>query len=146
MLYTLDLLSSFSKELMPAKAKFFAMDVACKYWPYLEKSARVLPALQELTEMKPYLSIMHARAHASKCEIYAPATRPATDIHACHSTCHGYTHLSVDLPRINAPVSRPATDKRTCQSTCHRYMRLSLVLPRIYAPVTRPVCGHAIYA
>ncbi|KAF3842480.1 hypothetical protein F7725_024431 [Dissostichus mawsoni] len=27
------------KELMPAKAKFFAMDVACKYWPYMEKAA-----------------------------------------------------------------------------------------------------------
>uniref|UniRef100_A0A9J8AKH0 Ig-like domain-containing protein n=1 Tax=Cyprinus carpio carpio TaxID=630221 RepID=A0A9J8AKH0_CYPCA len=56
------------KELMPAKAKFFTMDVACKYWPYLEKAARVLPALQELTEMKPFLSVMHARAHATKCE------------------------------------------------------------------------------
>ncbi|KAF3837653.1 hypothetical protein F7725_009421 [Dissostichus mawsoni] len=39
------------KELMPAKAKFFAMDVA------------------ELTTMKPFLSVMHARAHATKCEI-----------------------------------------------------------------------------
>ncbi|XP_028977256.2 uncharacterized protein LOC105009293 isoform X4 [Esox lucius] len=57
------------KELMPAKAQFFAMDVACKYWPYLEKVASVLPALQELTTMKPFLSIMHARAHATKCEI-----------------------------------------------------------------------------
>ncbi|ROI15872.1 hypothetical protein DPX16_0564 [Anabarilius grahami] len=63
------------KELMPAKAKFFAMDVACKYWPYLEKAARVLPALQELTEMKPFLSIMHARAHATKCEIKWSGTR-----------------------------------------------------------------------
>ncbi|KAI9544896.1 hypothetical protein NQZ68_041836 [Dissostichus eleginoides] len=50
------------KELMPAKAKFFAMDVACKYWPYMEK-------LQEPTTMKPFLSVMHARAHATKCEI-----------------------------------------------------------------------------
>ncbi|XP_026104653.1 uncharacterized protein LOC113097471 isoform X2 [Carassius auratus] len=57
------------KELMPAKAQFFAMDVACKYWPYLEKVASVLPALQELTTMKPFLSVMHARAHATKCEI-----------------------------------------------------------------------------
>ncbi|KAI9537927.1 hypothetical protein NQZ68_020910 [Dissostichus eleginoides] len=56
------------KELMPAKAKFFAMDVACKYWPYMEKAARVLPALQELTTMKPFLSVMHA-SHATKCEI-----------------------------------------------------------------------------
>ncbi|XP_033953720.1 uncharacterized protein [Pseudochaenichthys georgianus] len=57
------------KELMPAKAKFFAMDVACKYWPYMEKAASVLPALQELTTMKPFLSVMHARAHATKCEM-----------------------------------------------------------------------------
>ncbi|XP_030276324.1 uncharacterized protein LOC115583518 [Sparus aurata] len=57
------------KELMPAKPQFFAMDVACKYWPYLEKAASVLPALQELTKMKPFLSVMHARAHATKCEI-----------------------------------------------------------------------------
>ncbi|XP_033971570.1 uncharacterized protein LOC117470805 [Trematomus bernacchii] len=57
------------KELVPAKAKFFAMDVACKYWPYMEKAASVLPALQELTTMKPFLSVMHARAHATKCEI-----------------------------------------------------------------------------
>ncbi|XP_072563712.1 uncharacterized protein [Paramormyrops kingsleyae] len=57
------------KELMPAKAQFFAMDVACKYWPYLEKAAGVIPALQELTTMKPFLSVMHARAHATKCEI-----------------------------------------------------------------------------
>ncbi|KAI9525158.1 hypothetical protein NQZ68_009356 [Dissostichus eleginoides] len=54
---------------MPAKVKFFAMDVACKYWPYMEKAASVLPALQELTTMKPFLSVMHARAHATKCEI-----------------------------------------------------------------------------
>ncbi|XP_072223938.1 uncharacterized protein [Leuresthes tenuis] len=57
------------KELMSAKAQFFAMDVACKYWPYLEKAASVLPALQELAKMKPFLSVMHARAHATKCEI-----------------------------------------------------------------------------
>ncbi|XP_067269595.1 uncharacterized protein [Pseudorasbora parva] len=57
------------KELMPARAQFFAMDVACKYWPYLQKVAGVLPALQELTTMKPFLSVMHARAHATKCEI-----------------------------------------------------------------------------
>ncbi|XP_030265168.1 uncharacterized protein LOC115576745 isoform X4 [Sparus aurata] len=57
------------KELMSAKPQFFAMDVACKYWPYLEKAASVLPALQELTKMKPFLSVMHARAHATKCEI-----------------------------------------------------------------------------
>ncbi|XP_059912260.1 uncharacterized protein LOC132461229 [Gadus macrocephalus] len=57
------------KELLPSKAQFFAMDVACKYWPCLQKVASVIPALKSLTEMKPFLSIMHARAHATKCEI-----------------------------------------------------------------------------
>ena len=46
------------------------MDVACKYWPYLEKAASVLPALQELTQMKLFLSVMHARPHATKCEVF----------------------------------------------------------------------------
>ncbi|KAG1930300.1 hypothetical protein F2P79_022473 [Pimephales promelas] len=65
---------------MPAKAQFFAMDVACKYWPYLEKVATVLPALQELTTMKPFLSVMHARAHATKCEInWSGRTRKEQD-------------------------------------------------------------------
>lgn len=49
------------KELMPAKALFFAMDVACKYWPYLEKAVSVLPALHELTTMKPVLSVMQLK-------------------------------------------------------------------------------------
>ncbi|XP_046873039.1 uncharacterized protein LOC124465354 [Hypomesus transpacificus] len=49
--------------------RFFAMDVACKYWPYLEKVAGVVSSLQGLLDMKPFLSIMHARAHATKCEI-----------------------------------------------------------------------------
>ncbi|XP_016412891.1 uncharacterized protein LOC107743944 [Sinocyclocheilus rhinocerous] len=33
------------------------------------KAASVLPALQDLTTMKHFLSVMHARAHATKCEI-----------------------------------------------------------------------------
>lgn len=49
--------------------RFFAMDVACKYWPYLEKVAGVVSSLQGLLDMKPFLSIMHARAHATKCEV-----------------------------------------------------------------------------
>ncbi|KAF3836196.1 hypothetical protein F7725_028754 [Dissostichus mawsoni] len=51
-----------------ANATFFCMDVACRYWPYLEKMAAKLPELQPLTEMKPFLSVMHAKAHTGKCE------------------------------------------------------------------------------
>lgn len=57
------------KELMSSKPRFIAMDVMCKYWPYLHKSANILPDLQELTSIKPFLSVMHATAHSTKCEV-----------------------------------------------------------------------------
>ncbi|XP_073717457.1 uncharacterized protein [Misgurnus anguillicaudatus] len=52
-----------------ANVTFFCMDIACKYWPYLEKMAEKLPELQPLTMMKPFLSVMHAKAHTGKCEV-----------------------------------------------------------------------------
>lgn len=57
------------KELMSSKPRFIAMDVMCKYWPYLHKSANILPDLQGLTSIRPFLSVMHATAHSTKCEI-----------------------------------------------------------------------------
>lgn len=56
-------------ETLSCKARFFAMDVACKYWPYMLKVVAAIPALQGLAEMKPFLSIMHARGHATKCQV-----------------------------------------------------------------------------
>lgn len=52
-----------------ANATFFCMDITCRYWPYLEKMAEKLPELQPLTMMKPFLSVMHAKAHTGKCEV-----------------------------------------------------------------------------
>ncbi|XP_062412037.1 uncharacterized protein LOC134102072 isoform X2 [Sardina pilchardus] len=49
--------------------KFFAMDVCCKYWPYLQKVAEKCPELQHLLNMKPFLSVFHAKAHDLKCEV-----------------------------------------------------------------------------
>ncbi|ROL52540.1 hypothetical protein DPX16_11645, partial [Anabarilius grahami] len=57
------------KELMSSKPRFIAMDVMCKYWPYLHKSANILPDLQGLMSIRPFLSVMHATAHSTKCEI-----------------------------------------------------------------------------
>ncbi|XP_067219639.1 uncharacterized protein [Chanodichthys erythropterus] len=48
---------------------FFAMDVTCKYWPYLNKVAKSCPELQHLLSMKPFLSVFHAKAHDFKCEV-----------------------------------------------------------------------------
>ncbi|KAK7173361.1 hypothetical protein R3I93_003245 [Phoxinus phoxinus] len=52
-----------------ANATFFCMDIACRYWPYLEKMAEKFSELRPLTMMKPFLSVMHAKAHTGKCEV-----------------------------------------------------------------------------
>ncbi|XP_076129536.1 uncharacterized protein LOC143111224 [Alosa pseudoharengus] len=57
------------KELMCCKPTFLAMDVVCKYWPYLNKAANSLPHLKPLTTVRPFLSVMHAQAHSTKCEV-----------------------------------------------------------------------------
>ena len=46
-----------------------AMDVTCRYIPYLLKVTDVLFHLNPLKEMKPCLSVMHAKAHNTKCEV-----------------------------------------------------------------------------
>ncbi|KAI9516469.1 hypothetical protein NQZ68_015971 [Dissostichus eleginoides] len=48
---------------------FYCTDIACKYWPYLEKVAKTMPELRPLLSMQPFLSVMHAKAHSTKCEI-----------------------------------------------------------------------------
>ncbi|XP_030285649.1 uncharacterized protein LOC115589090 isoform X1 [Sparus aurata] len=52
-----------------ANVTFFCMDITCRYWPYLTKMAEKLPELQPLVDMKPFLSVMHAKAHTGKCEV-----------------------------------------------------------------------------
>jgi len=49
--------------------KFFCTDIMCRYWPYLQKVALAFPEMQNLTEMKPFLSVMHAKRHSTKCEV-----------------------------------------------------------------------------
>ncbi|KAI9537266.1 hypothetical protein NQZ68_026396 [Dissostichus eleginoides] len=43
-------------------------DVTCKYWPYLQRVTKSCPELQHLLDMKPFLSVFHAKAHDFKCE------------------------------------------------------------------------------
>ncbi|XP_063049812.1 uncharacterized protein LOC134444427 [Engraulis encrasicolus] len=52
-----------------ANVTFFCMDVACRYWPYLNRVISKHPELRPLTEMKPFLSVMHAKVHRPKCEV-----------------------------------------------------------------------------
>lgn len=48
---------------------FVCTDITCKYYPYMEKAAQAFPDLLPLTDMKPFLSVMHARGHSGKCEV-----------------------------------------------------------------------------
>ncbi|XP_051993319.1 uncharacterized protein LOC127651503 isoform X2 [Xyrauchen texanus] len=50
-------------------AAFLAMDVTCHYVPYLKKVSEALTHLQPLQKMRHCLSVMHAKAHNTKCEI-----------------------------------------------------------------------------
>ncbi|XP_039464541.1 uncharacterized protein LOC120438170 isoform X3 [Oreochromis aureus] len=50
---------------IPGHITFLCSDVACKYFPYLTKVAQ----LRNLLSMRPFLSVMHAKALIWKCEI-----------------------------------------------------------------------------
>ncbi|KAF3851721.1 hypothetical protein F7725_013493 [Dissostichus mawsoni] len=52
------------KQLSSRNVQFFCSDVVCKYWPYLQRVASHCPELQNLLNMRPFLSIMHAKAHS----------------------------------------------------------------------------------
>ncbi|KAL4007367.1 hypothetical protein ACER0C_001219 [Sarotherodon galilaeus] len=54
---------------VPGHITFLCSDVACKYFPYLSKVAQQCPELRNLLSMRPFLSVMHAKAHTWKCEI-----------------------------------------------------------------------------
>ncbi|XP_052413701.1 uncharacterized protein LOC127958772 isoform X2 [Carassius gibelio] len=45
------------------------MDVTCKYWPYLQRVTKSCPELRHLLNMRPFLSVFHAKAHYFKCEV-----------------------------------------------------------------------------
>ena len=48
---------------------FFCTDIMCKYYPYLQKVCEAFPDLVPLLQMKPFLSVMHAKGHSGKCEV-----------------------------------------------------------------------------
>ncbi|KAG1943764.1 hypothetical protein F2P79_014877, partial [Pimephales promelas] len=57
------------KQLASQNVQFFCSDVVCKYWPYLERVVDHCPELEDLLDMRPFLSIMHAKAHSWMCEL-----------------------------------------------------------------------------
>ncbi|XP_014677256.1 PREDICTED: uncharacterized protein LOC106817122 [Priapulus caudatus] len=65
--YPLYLQENFCK---PQDVNFVCQDVICRYWPWLAKCASRFPEFFPLlTEMKPFLSVMHAKAHTWSCQV-----------------------------------------------------------------------------
>ena len=48
---------------------YFCTDIMCKYYPYLQKVREAFPDLVPLLQMKPFLSVMHAKGHSGICEV-----------------------------------------------------------------------------
>ncbi|KAJ8378715.1 hypothetical protein AAFF_G00236930 [Aldrovandia affinis] len=62
------------RELTDKNVEFLCSDVACHYFPYLNKVSKDCPELQDLLHTKPFLSVWHAKAHTYKCELILQAS------------------------------------------------------------------------
>ncbi|KAL2091473.1 hypothetical protein ACEWY4_013736 [Coilia grayii] len=83
---------------------FFCSDVACRYWPYLQRVASVCPELKHLLGMHPLLSVMHAKAHEWTCEVkWSGRNQPGA----------GLT-IGEEVEQVNAYLSRAGV--------CTKYM------------------------
>lgn len=51
--------------MIPAKVNFFLEEVVCKYWKWTKRAG-----LPEGCQMKPALSVMHAKAHSWSCQVF----------------------------------------------------------------------------
>ena len=55
-----------------ASIQFVCQDVICRFWPWLQKVRPALsndPGVQATKDMKPFLSVMHAKAHDWACQV-----------------------------------------------------------------------------
>ncbi|XP_039634767.1 uncharacterized protein LOC120544936 isoform X2 [Perca fluviatilis] len=86
------------KELQTAtNGQFFCTDIACKYWPYLEKLSVSMSELRPLLQMRPFLSVMHAKAHSTKNNLEWQKSR------GCWYNCRGGGRNGKQLPLSLCP-------------------------------------------
>ena len=48
---------------------YFCQDVICRYWPWLERMASKQEEYKDLLKTKPFLSVMHGKAHDWSCQV-----------------------------------------------------------------------------
>ena len=51
------------------KIEFVCTDVMCKFYPYVQRVVEKFPELQYVLQMRPFLSVMHAKGHSTRCEV-----------------------------------------------------------------------------
>lgn len=51
------------------KIEFVCTDIMCKYYPYVQRVVESFTELQHVLQMQPFLSVMHAKGHSTKCEV-----------------------------------------------------------------------------
>ena len=54
----------------PCGVQWIWLDVICQYWQWARNKSTIFPESQAM-EMKPALSVMHAKAHSWACEVCA---------------------------------------------------------------------------
>lgn len=52
-----------------SKMEFVCTDIMCKYYPYVQRVVESFTELQHVLQMQPFLSVMHAKGHSTKCEV-----------------------------------------------------------------------------
>ncbi|CAM4587224.1 unnamed protein product [Leuciscus chuanchicus] len=90
------------KQLASQTVQFFCSDVVCKYWPYLQRVVDHCPEMKDLLNMRPFLSIMHAKAHSWMCEVIMTLNEGAG------------TTIGEEVEQVNSFLSRAAI--------CSKYM------------------------
>ena len=58
------------KKMIPSGVKYFWEDIVCKYWKWARKAGGL-----DGSNMKPALSVMHAKAHNWTCQVFLKVCR-----------------------------------------------------------------------
>lgn len=58
------------KKMIPSGVKYFWEDIVCKYWKWARKAGGL-----DGSNMKPALSVMHAKAHNWTCQVILKVCR-----------------------------------------------------------------------
>ncbi|KAF4104369.1 uncharacterized protein LOC131554108 [Onychostoma macrolepis] len=114
------------------------MDVTCKYWPYLQIVAKSCPELQHLLNMKPFLSVFHAKAHDFKCEVkWSGAYQDGagcTEVEQCNAFL---SRIAVTTKHMSKPGRTDMLTLMAMRWNQQKFNNLATALTRRYQKTTK---------